>query len=231
MKPVKWKPALVSQEVEIMDRGTRLLGSLEIPQNPLGIVIFAHGSSSNRFSPRNQAVSLGLNQAGLGSLLFDLLSEEENQDPSTRFDIPFLAHRLQVATQWLNQWLSKHLPSLQLPLGYLGSSTGAAAALCAAAELGSQITAIVSRGGRPDLAFPHLKRVVAPTLLLVGGLDVPVIAMNQSAFHELRFAQLVVIPGATHLFEESGKLEEVTVYAKSWFLQHFQKTRPQQIGA
>ena len=210
-------------EVEIgIDAGRVVLeGILELPQDTRGVVLFAHGSGSGRHSPRNQYVARTLRSAGIGTLLFDLLTrEEELKDQVTaelRFDIPFLANRLKDATRWL--MLRPEMKGMRL--GYIGASTGAAAALVAAAELPNMVEAIVSRGGRPDLAGKALPAVAAPTLLIVGGDDEPVIGMNQDALAELRCEKkLVIVPGATHLFEEPGTLEEVARLAAEWFTQY-----------
>jgi len=205
-----------------MDVGEHILeGILSIPKGSRGIVLFAHGSGSSRFSPRNNFVAHKLNQAGLATLLFDLLTnEEEAVDVFTRkhrFDIELLTERLVAATQWV---LSS--PEIQeLNVGYFGSSTGAAAALKAAAQLQEKIGAVVSRGGRPDLAGTALKSVKAPTLLIVGGFDYTVITMNEDALIQMACdKQLVIIPGATHLFEEAGTLERVAETAATWFVSH-----------
>lgn len=198
-----------------------LEGNLRIPEAAEGIVLFAHGSGSSRFSPRNRFVAQVLGESGLATLLIDLLTlEEEELDRWTRhlrFDIDLLAGRLVNITDWL-----LHHPDIQpLHIGYFGSSTGAAAALIAATERPDAIHAIVSRGGRPDLAAPSLLGVKAPTLLIVGGHDVPVIGLNQEALARLRVeAKLEVIPGAGHLFEEPGALEEVARLAGQWFQRH-----------
>jgi putative phosphoribosyl transferase len=208
----------LTREVEIPVQRVQLGGTLTLPSAASAIVLFAHGSGSSRFSPRNQAVARGLHRAGLGTLLFDLLAaEEEAIDARTahlRFDIELLAERLVAATEWLS-----HQPELrELAVGYFGSSTGAAAALVAAARLPDRVSAVVSRGGRPDLAGQVLPQVKAPTLLIVGGLDEPVIGMNREALDGLRAEkQLEIVPGATHLFEEPGTLEEVTRLARDWF--------------
>jgi dienelactone hydrolase len=199
-------------------------GNLAIPAGAMGIVLFAHGSGSGRFSPRNQYVAKEFNRAKIGTLLFDLLtSEEEQQDTYTaeyRFNINLLAERLIGATQWLK----KDPQTKTYPFGYFGASTGAAAALIAAAKLPKDVGAVVSRGGRPDLAATYLPRVVAPTLLLVGGLDTEVIELNRKAMTQMRAEKkLVIIPGATHLFEERGKLEEVAKHSTDWFTKHLNK--------
>jgi len=195
-----------------------LEGALDIPAGAGGIVLFAHGSGSSRFSPRNRAVAQALRAAGLATLLIDLLTpDEEAVDLRTRhlrFDIALLAERLVGATDWLT-----HTPATrELRIGYFGASTGAAAALVAAAERPAGIGAVVSRGGRPDLAGAALAHVRAPTLLIVGGNDTPVITMNEEALAQLRVEkQLLIIPGATHLFEERGALEQVARLAGRWF--------------
>jgi putative phosphoribosyl transferase len=199
-----------------------LEGSLCLAQNVKGLVIFAHGSGSSRHSPRNQYVARVLQSEGMGTLLFDLLTtDEEVIDETTgrlRFDIQFLANRLIEVTDWLPGYLGAE----NLKLGYFGASTGAAAALVAAAERPKLIQVVVSRGGRPDMAEKALPWVKAPTLLIVGGEDFTVIEMNREALNRLRSEKtLVIVPGATHLFEEPGALEEVARLAASWFLRHF----------
>ncbi len=192
-------------------------GELVIPHHSKGIVLFAHGSGSSRHSPRNQFVAQALQKSKIGSLLFDLLTPEEDEKYRTRFNVDLLTDRLIQATQWL----TKQKEIERLSLGYFGASTGAAAALMAAAELGSKIRAVVSRGGRPDLAGRALERVKSPTLLLVGGWDEIVIELNQQAFETLTCEkQLAIISEATHLFEEEGKLEEVADHAAQWFLKY-----------
>ena len=194
-----------------------LSGDLEIPEGARAVVLFAHGSGSSRFSPRNRYVAQTLNRAGLGTLLMDLLTEEEDSDPSLRFDIQFLANRLLRATEWLGH-------RTRLLTGYFGASTGAAAALAAAAQRPNDIYAIVSRGGRPDLAGDALESVLAPTLLIVGGMDRTVLELNRRALHRLRAGcELAVVPGATHLFEEPGALDEVARLAQEWFTKHLPK--------
>jgi dienelactone hydrolase len=191
-------------------------GELTIPLRNAGIVIFSHGSGSSRFSKRNQAVAKYLQKKGIGTLLFDLLTEEEDQSYHTRFDIDLLTRRLAGATEWLER-----LPAAKdCRIGYFGASTGAASALKAAAFLPS-IRAVVSRGGRPDLAMDVLGKIKAPTLLIVGGLDYDVLNLNQQAYMKLNCVrQLEIIEGATHLFEETGKLETVAALAASWFENH-----------
>jgi dienelactone hydrolase len=212
----------IESEVTVEADKVTLGGTLALPDKAAGIVLFAHGSSSSRHSPRNRYVAQVLQSKGVGTLLFDLLtSEEESIDQynaALRFDIPFLAKRLVGATEWI----LRRPDTNTLKVGYFGASTGAAAALVAAAELPDTIAVVVSRGGRPDLAEDALASVRAPTLLIVGGDDVPVIAMNQGALAKLRCPEkkLVIVPGATHLFEEPGTLEEVARLAAEWFAQH-----------
>ncbi|MFZ3041140.1 MAG: alpha/beta hydrolase [Thiobacillus sp.] len=193
-------------------------GMLEIPDHAAGLVLFAHGSGSSRHSPRNNYVAGVLRQAGVGTLLMDLLTPREDRDYARRFDIALLTQRLLDAARWV---VSQDA-TRELPLGFFGASTGAAAALEAAAMLGADARAVVSRGGRPDLASPHaLASVTAPTLLLVGGFDDVVIDLNQLAYDQLRCEkELVIVPGATHLFEEPGTLEEVAHQAAAWFAKH-----------
>jgi putative phosphoribosyl transferase len=210
--------AHIEQLVRIPVDEVHIEGMLELPPNAQGVVLFAHGSGSSRHSPRNNYVARVLRDKGIGTLLLDLLTISEDMDYQTRFDIPLLTHRLWVATRWVKQ----HQPTRHLPIGYFGASTGAAAALQAAAALGEGIFAVVSRGGRPDLAGSHeLARVKSPTLLLVGGLDDEVIELNREAYAWLPCTkELSIIPGATHLFEESGTLEAVALQASAWFNQH-----------
>jgi putative phosphoribosyl transferase len=213
----------IDEEVAIPAAGRQLPGSLTIPSGPRGLVVFAHGSGSGRHSPRNQAVARALNDAGLGTLLFDLLSPEEEADRANVFDIPLLAGRLGAATAWLRE--QEDAPTL--PIGLFGASTGAGAALWAAAEPDSPVRAIVSRGGRPDLAGPRLAAVRAPALLIVGGRDATVLEMNRDAARLLTCEHRIeVVPGATHLFEEPGALEAVADLAGRWFLEHLAGTRP-----
>lgn len=195
-----------------------LQGLLGVPsESPRGLILFAHGSGSGRLSPRNTMVARALRQGGLGTLLFDLLTEEEAADRRNVFDIPLLAERLLQATGWARREQQTAL----LPIGYFGASTGAAAALVAAAEAGTEIAAVVSRGGRPDLAGAALPQVGAPTLLIVGGNDDVVVHLNREALACLSCEkELIVIPGATHLFEEPGALEQVVDHAQGWFLDH-----------
>ena len=199
-----------------------LEGLLGLPLDAKGIVLFAHGSGSGRLSPRNNFVAQALRDNGLAILLFDLLTVEEARDRRNVFDIELLAQRLLMATAWVRQ----DAEIQGLPVGYFGASTGAAAALVAEAAHERPIAAIVSRGGRPDLAGRALSAVEAPTLLIVGGDDVEVLALNRAALAALRCAkQLVIVPGATHLFEEPGTLEAVVEHARGWFLKHFTDAR------
>jgi putative phosphoribosyl transferase len=196
-------------------------GTLTLMPKAKGVVLFAHGSGSGRFSPRNQYVAKEFNRANIGTLLFDLLTkEEEEEDILTaeyRFNIGLLAKRLIGATEWLR----KDSKTKKLAFGYFGASTGAAAALIAAAKLPNEIAAVVSRGGRPDIAGEYLPGVVAPTLLLVGGLDTEVIELNQEALDQMTAEKkLVIVPGATHLFEEPGTLEQVAKLSTEWFLRY-----------
>jgi pimeloyl-ACP methyl ester carboxylesterase len=211
----------IENPVSIPSGSIHLEGELLLPNNPKGIVLFAHGSGSSRFSPRNRYVAEVVREAKIGTLLFDLLTpEEESVDLLTRqlrFDIHLLTRRLVDATDWLLKKFENH-PIL---LGYFGSSTGAAAALSAAAHFGKSISAVVSRGGRPDLADSDLLRVTAPTLLIVGGLDDVVIELNKGAMKWLKCEKkLTIVPGATHLFEEPGTLEQVARLAVVWLLEH-----------
>ncbi|MGW8974240.1 phosphoribosyltransferase family protein [Streptomyces platensis] len=207
----------VEEEVAIDAAGVRLTGDLQLPAGARAVVMFAHGSGSSRHSPRNRLVAAALNEAGLGTLLFDLLTPAEEAHRSNVFDIGTLADRLTAATGWLRDRTA-------LPIGYFGASTGAAAALWAAATPGADVGAVVSRGGRPDLAEPLLVAVRAPTLLIVGGNDDVVIDLNQQAEAALRCETRVeIIPGATHLFEEHGALQQVADLARDWFLSHLVK--------
>ncbi|MFA5918884.1 MAG: phosphoribosyltransferase family protein [Candidatus Nanopelagicaceae bacterium] len=215
----EYKKDAVSREesIAIEVKGHLLSGQLNVPEHATGLVIFAHGSGSSRMSPRNQFVAKALNSIGLATLLFDLLDTSEESNRANVFDIEFLAERLTATTRWVR----KEAGIGELPLGFFGASTGAAAALWAASETELNVRAIVSRGGRPDLAEPKLSEVHTPTLLIVGGNDVEVIQLNQSAQEKLRCEnQLVIVPGATHLFEEPGTLERVAELAGNWFLAH-----------
>jgi len=208
-------------EVQIPAGHAVLFGNLTIPENAVALVLFAHGSGSSRHSPRNQFVARTINRCGLGTLLFDLLTpEEETLDIHTRehrFNIRLLAERLVHATKWASQ----QEETRDLHIGYFGSSTGGAAALVAAAEFPQDIGAVVSRGGRPDLAGDALPKVQAPTLLIVGGNDDIVIELNEMARDQMRCeVRVEIIPGATHLFEEAGALEHVAKLASDWFVDH-----------
>jgi putative phosphoribosyl transferase len=203
--------------IEVPSGRRRLSGILRVPPGAVGVVAFAHGSGSGRFSPRNQFVAHVLQEAGLATLLLDLLEEEEAEDREKVFDIELLAERLQSAADWLRQ----DPATRALRLGYFGASTGAGAALVAAAREPAAVGAVVSRGGRPDLARDYLPSVQAPTLLIVGGRDDVVIELNEQAVRRLRcHKEMVIIPGATHLFEEPGTLEEVSRLAKEWFVRY-----------
>ena len=193
-----------------------LKGDLALSAHAHALVVFAHGSGSSRLSPRNQMVANYLNEKGMGTLLFDLLTYEEDQVYNNRFDIPLLADRLKKVTRFL---LKQHQ---KLAIGFFGASTGAAAALIAAAEM-PEVAAVVSRGGRPDLAMASLVDVKAPTLLIVGGLDVQVIELNETAYHALSCEKkLEIVPGATHLFEEPGTMDRVCELAADWFEKHME---------
>lgn len=200
--------------VHIPAAKVRLEGALAIPDGAEGIVLFAHGSGSSRRSPRNNYVAEVLRKSGLATLLMDLLTREEDVDYETRFDIDLLAERLDAATAWLRTEES----AKGLRIGYFGASTGAAAALRSAASAGDAIGAVVSRGGRPDLAMNVLEKVKSPTLLIIGGRDDLVIELNRKAYAKLTVKrEMVIVPGATHLFEEPGALEEVANLAARWF--------------
>jgi len=208
----------LAKDVQIRSGDMQIEGDLSIPDRAQGVVLFAHGSGSSRHSPRNQFVARTI-RAGVGTLLFDLLTREEEavdmQTAQLRFDIGLLATRLIDATYWIKGELN------YLSVGYFGSSTGGGAALVAAAQLGDTVGAVVSRGGRPDLAGDALSKVESPTLLIVGGLDYPVIEMNRSALARLRCEkEMKIVPGATHLFEERGMLEQVADLAADWFQRH-----------
>jgi dienelactone hydrolase len=209
------------REVLIDAAGASLAGTLALAEEPAGVVVFAHGSGSSRFSPRNRFVAAELQEAGLGTLLMDLLTaREEEVDLRTaelRFDIGLLAERLVGAVDWLG----REDGTSELPIGCFGASTGAAAALVAAARRPETVRAVVSRGGRPDLAAEDLPAVQAPTLLIVGGADEPVIGMNREAMARMTAeTRLEIVPGATHLFEEPGALERVAALARDWFLRY-----------
>lgn len=213
------------QPITIQAGAVTLEGNLQVPEGAKGIVLFAHGSGSSRFSPRNNHVAEFFNQAGLATLLFDLLTADEDaidiHTTEFRFNIPMLAERLVATTDWLKQQ-----PKIsELNIGYFGSSTGAAAALIAAAERPEVTQAVVSRGGRPDLAGDALPKVKAPTLLIIGALDGVVIELNREAEEQMTApTETKIIPGATHLFEEPGTLDQVTRAACDWFKQHLENT-------
>ena len=218
------RKATVEEKVATISVGKAVInGNLTVPQGAKGIVLFAHGSGSSRFSPRNTRVAREINEAGIATLLIDLLTNEEEEiDEFTgefRFNIDLLAQRLVHATEWVK----KNSDTKSLSIGYFGASTGAAAALIAAAKLPEQVKAVVSRGGRPDLAGKYLANVKAPTLLIVGGDDTDVLELNRQALKAIPAEKkLVVVPGATHLFEEHGKLEEVASLAIGWFSKHLE---------
>lgn len=207
----------MEQTVKIEIGKVTLEGLLGLPEQAKGVVLFAHGSGSSRLSPRNTFVARFLQQGGLGTLLFDLLTKEEDADYASRFDIDLLARRLVAVTRWL----TARPEGGGKKLGYFGSSTGAAAALQGAAEVGGAIAAVVSRGGRPDLATPFLAEVVSPTLLIVGERDTGVLELNRQALARLTAEkELAIVTGATHLFEEPGTLERVAGLARDWFVCH-----------
>jgi putative phosphoribosyl transferase len=213
----------VVRDVLIPSGKVQLEGELNIPAGSSGVVLFAHGSGSSRHSPRNKYVARTLHDSSIGTLLFDLLTQEEEEEEKytrhLRFDISLLSERLIEATNWLKTQTEVE----SLPIGYFGSSTGAAAALVAAAGLGEQVAVVVSRGGRPDLAGASLPLVKAPTLLIVGGYDEQVISLNRDAYGRLRCEkQMEIVERATHLFEEPGTLEEVARLAAEWFKKHFE---------
>ncbi len=206
------------QELKIKIQENELYGTLSVPDGAYCLVIFSHGSGSSRLSPRNKYVSSVLNRDGVATLLVDLLTEDEDSIYENRFDIELLTGRLIEITRWIQREKEGVFKSV----GYFGASTGAASALKAAARLKMRIAAIVSRGGRPDLAFEELRDVKAPTLLIVGGLDTDVLQLNREAFSQLRCIKLIqVVEGATHLFEEQGTLEQVAELACHWFKKYF----------
>ena len=213
----KPKSVTKNEEVVIPAGSVRLYGILGLPPHAKGGVVFAHGSGSGRFSPRNNFVAKILQNAGIATLLVDLLEDSEAQDRRKIFDIDLLTERLLSNAYWLRQQ-----PGTRgLSMGYFGASTGAAAALQAAAQEPQEIAAVVSRGGRPDLATKYLSRVAAPTLLIVGGEDIPVIPLNEAAYAQLNCPKkLIIVPGATHLFEEPGALDKVAHLAKDWFINY-----------
>lgn len=207
-------PLIRDEEVRVATRSAAVSGQLTVPERPRGVVVFAHGSGSSRHSPRNRYVAEVLNAVGFATLLFDLLTPDEERNRANVFDIDLLAARLVDVTRWI----TTQPDTAVLPVGYFGASTGAGAALAAAAEMGSAVEAVVSRGGRPDLAGPALARVEAPTLLIVGGHDPEVLALNERARAAIPGrCDLAVVPGATHLFEEPGALARVAELASTWF--------------
>lgn len=206
---------MIEKLIQVKLPEVTLEGMMKIPSGSKGIVLFAHGSGSSRFSVRNNFVADVLNKAGIATLLIDLLSQEEDETYQTRFDIDLLSKRLSSVALWLE----KQAETQNLRLGIFGASTGAAAAMCVASMLGQKVKAVVSRGGRPDLAMDVLESVTAPTLFIVGGNDFEVIKLNQQAFQQLTcYKEFKIIPNATHLFEEPGCLEEVAKLAKEWFI-------------
>jgi dienelactone hydrolase len=207
-------------DLDIPLASVTLKGDLIVPENATGIVIFSHGSGSSRFSSRNKMVAELIQQHHIGTFLFDLLTEEEDEINENRFNIDLLSERLIATTQWLMEQES----TKELPIGYFGASTGAASALRAAAHFKQKIKAVVSRGGRPDLAISDLPQVTAPTLLIVGSLDTPVITMNKMAYDTLEAPkEIKIVEAATHLFEEPGKLQEVADLAIDWYKKHLTK--------
>jgi fermentation-respiration switch protein FrsA (DUF1100 family) len=216
------REALKAGEIKIAPIG--IAGTLAIPAKARSLVVFAHGSGSSRFSPRNRAVAEALNERGIATLLMDLLTPEEEADRANVFDIHLLAGRLIDAVRWLGD----EEETRGLALGFFGASTGAAAALLAAAQLGARVGAIVSRGGRPDLAGEALDRTVTPTLFIVGGADFGVIELNEDAYGRLKGPKaLAIVPGATHLFPEPGALEAVIEHAAAWFKTYLQAGEPE----
>lgn len=210
----------MNKTIQIPINSIQLEGMLAIPDGAKGLVVFAHGAGSSRFSPRNNFVAEEIRKVGVGTLLFDLLTEEEDEIYENRFDIPLLADRLKIVTEWIK----KQKETKNLNIGYFGSSTGAAAAIIGAADVGPDIKAVVSRGGRPDLAGGALPKIKSPTLLIVGGDDFGVIELNQEAFDLMECEKkLEIVPGATHLFEEPGTLEEVAHLAAEWFKEYLSK--------
>ncbi|SPM27744.1 Dienelactone hydrolase [Mycobacterium terramassiliense] len=208
---------LRDEEIQVVAGAVSVAGHLTIPEHPQGVIVFAHGSGSSRHSPRNRFVAEVLNKAGFATVLFDLLTPEEERDRANVFDIGLLARRLVDVTTWL----ATQPDTASLPVGYFGASTGAGAALAAAAHPEVKVAAVVSRGGRPDLAGASLRNVHAPTLLIVGGRDEMVLRLNRQAQAAIPArCEVAVVPGATHLFEEPGTLEEVAVLARDWFTDH-----------
>ena len=213
-------PPIRDEEVRVITGPVSLAGHLMIPEHPVGVVVFAHGSGSSRHSPRNRYVAEVLNAAGLATLLFDLLTPDEERNRANVFDIELLARRLVDVTGWL----AGQPDTAALPVGYFGASTGAGAALVAAADPRVRVGAVVSRGGRPDLAGASLTKVVAPTLLIVGGRDDVVLGLNRRAQAMMASeCELTVVPGATHLFDEPGTLEQVAALARDWFIDHLSR--------
>lgn len=217
----------LDNEIRIFVEGANLVGNLTVPDVAQGVVLFVHGSGSSRHSPRNQFVAKVLNDAGLATLLFDLLTPDEeavdNHTREHRFNLALLAHRLLATTRWTQSQAATG----GLPIGYFGSSTGGGAALLAASEVPEEVFAVVSRGGRPDLAGPALARIAAPTLLIVGGEDDVVIDLNREAMAQMCCeVKLELLPGATHLFEEAGALELVARLASNWFTAHLGIAHP-----
>jgi putative phosphoribosyl transferase len=203
----------MNKEVEINIKGIVLTGEIIIPENAERVVLFSHGSGSSRHSPRNKQVAKKLQENGIGTFLFDLLTPEEDLNTSNRFDIELITYRLTAVTEWFRENIND-----LYPIGYFGASTGAASALWAAATQGEQIKAVVSRGGRPDLAMPVLPDVKAATLLIVGSIDYYVIGYNEQAYEMLTCTkEMKIVQGASHLFEEPGKLDEVAEMAVEWF--------------
>lgn len=208
----------MERTITIEADNVRLAGTLAIPEGAPGIVLFAHGSGSSRFSPRNRFVAEALQKASIATLLTDLLTEDEDAVYETRFDIELLTKRLESVVQWIES----RPETRTLPVGLFGASTGAASALKVAARRGKRIASVVSRGGRPDLAMDELGMVVSPTLLVVGGEDREVIQLNEAAYRALRCEkEITIVEGATHLFEEPGALEQVAELALGWFRKHF----------
>lgn len=208
---------MMNKQLEIRLEQVTLPGELALPENASRLVVFSHGSGSSRFSPRNNFVAQQLQRRGIATFLFDLLTEEEDHDYSQRFNIELLSQRLVMVTRQL----LKQAEIKNLSIGYFGASTGAASALIAASVLGIRIRAVVSRGGRPDLAMDHLSKIKTPTLLIVGELDIEVIKMNEAALQRLAgIKQLEIVEGASHLFEETGTLERVAELSSEWFLQY-----------
>ena len=223
------RSSIQKESIRIQCGAVQLEGMLEMPADPIGIVLFAHGSGSSRFSPRNNYVARELHNDGIGTLLMDLLTAREDETLKTRFDISLLTQRLSAAMSWLGE----HDNTKFLPIGLFGASTGAAAALQVAAQRDADIAALVLRGGRTDMADSHaLASVRAPTLLIVGALDDAVIALNQVTYAALQCEKrLEIVTGATHLFEEPGKLETVAALAGQWFVRHLAPAAKEQVSS